>query len=309
MSDPYCQFVDHLTAERRHSPHTVRAYLNDLVQFCDFLAHGRAAFERQPEDARATPTLAALRAADRTRVRAYLAHVQTAGGSTRTAARKLAALRAAYRYFCRAGLLEENPAAQISMPKRTRPLPAVLSIPEVTALLEAPDTRQPAGARDRALLETLYSGGMRAAECAGLALADIDLGQGTARVLGKRGRERQCYLGRAASAALSAYVAVRGELGPPRGDRLFVNARGGPLTTRSIQRVVERYAAAALPGRHDVSPHTLRHSFATHLLDGGADLRVVQELLGHASLGSTQIYTHVSIERLREVYREAHPHA
>ena len=178
-------------------------------------------------------------------------------------------------------------------PKLARDLPDVLSIPEVTALLEAPDTSEPLGVRDRAILETLYSSGIRAAELAGLQVRDIDLIGCTIRVLGKRRKER----------------IARPQSGHPSETALFLNARGGPLTTRSIQRVVEKYVRQVIPAGRAVTPHTLRHTFATHMLDGGADLRVVQELLGHESLSSTQIYTHVSLERLRQVYRKAHPHA
>jgi integrase/recombinase XerC len=242
-------------------------------------------------------------------VRRFLAHVQTAGATPRTSARKLAAIRSAYRFFVRTGRLEVNPAKSVKSPKLGRDLPEVLSIPEVTALVEAPDTSTPLGKRDRALLETLYSSGIRAGELTGLKLHDIDPGNGAMRVLGKRKKERIVQLGSYAVHALEAYLAVRGQLGQPRHAVVFVNARGGPLTARSVQRVVERYVRQVLPGRHEVSPHTLRHTFATHMLDGGADLRVVQELLGHESLSTTQIYTHVSIDRLKQVYRDAHPHA
>ena len=303
------QFAHYLKAERSFSQHTLRAYLNDIDQFADYLVNGAAALRRDPGEVRDRATLDVLGRAKKNDVRAFLAHVQTAGGSPRTAARKLAALRAAYRYFARAGKLEANPAQHVKSPRLARDLPDVLTIPEVTALMEAPDASTPLGARDRALLETLYSSGVRAAECAGLALEALDLENGTMRVLGKRRKERIGQLGSYAVAALRDYLRVRHELGSPAHSALFVNFRGGRLTTRSVQRVVEKYVLQILPGRTEVSPHTLRHTFATHMLDGGADLRVVQELLGHASLSSTQIYTHVSIERLKQVYREAHPHA
>jgi integrase/recombinase XerC len=299
---------DHLAGEKNFSVHTLRGYLGDVAQFCDYLAHGAAAFERDAEE-RPVATLEALRRAGRNDVRSFLAHVRTAGGSARTAARKLAAVRAAYAYFLRTGDLETNPAREVRSPKLSRDLPGVLSIPEVTALMEAPDEATALGARDRALLEVLYSSGMRAAEAAAMQTSDLDRMEGQVRVTGKRNKERIAYLGGPALLAVERYLTVRPELGAPGHARLFVNARGGPLTTRSIQRVVERHARTALPGRPDVSPHTLRHTFATHMLDGGADLRVVQELLGHESLTSTQVYTHVSIDRLKQVYREAHPHA
>ncbi len=307
-SDVLQQFEDYLQGERGYSVHTLRAYINDLNQFCDYAAHGPAAFERE-EGERPPASLDTLRRAQRNDIRAFLAHVQTHGGTPRTSARKLAAIRAAYRFFTRIGSLGENPAASVKAPKLGKNLPDVLSIPEVTALIEAPDTSTPLGKRDRALLETLYSSGIRAAELAGLKLGDIDLDGGTMRVLGKRRKERIAYLGSPAVAAIHDYLGIRGWLSAPSHPVLFVNARGGPLTTRSVQRIVERYVRQVLPTRHEISPHTLRHTFATHLLDAGADLRVVQELLGHESLSSTQIYTHVSIDRLKQVYRETHPHA
>ena len=300
-------FVNYLESERNFSAHTLRAYMGDLAQFCRYLAHGPAGLD---EDAPTTELDVSLLArAGRNDIRAFLGHVQTRGASPRTSARKLAAIRAAYRFYLRNGGLADNPAQTLRSPKRGRALPDVLSIPEVTALLEAPDQNEPLGLRDRALLETLYSTGMRAAECAGLTLRDVDLIGGTVRIFGKRRKERVGHLGRYAVDALNDYLQVRADLGRPTHDRAFVNWRGGPLTTRSVQRVVEKYVRAVLPDRREVSPHTLRHTFATHLLDGGADLRAVQELLGHASLSSTQIYTHVSLDRLRDVYRQAHPHA
>lgn len=301
-------FEAHLRSERALSTHTLRAYMADLAQFCDYVRRGAAAFEDEDEPKRPASFDCVARA-QRNDVRAFLAHVQTAGASPRTTARKLASIRAAYRYFVRQGVIGDDPAHGVRTPKQRRDLPGVLSIPEVTALIEAPETSEALGKRDKAILETLYSSGVRAAELAGLLLDDVDLAGGTIRVMGKRRKERIAYLGGPAGEALRDYLAGRMELGAPQHRRLFVNWRGGPLTTRSVQRVIERYAREALPGRTDISPHTLRHTFATHMLDAGADLRVVQELLGHESLSSTQIYTHVSVERLREVYQQAHPHA
>lgn len=303
------RFVDHLEVERGFSVHTVRAYLRDLDQFGDYLLNGPAALQHPKTESCPPTDLATLKKAGRNEIRAFLGHVRTRGASTRTSSRKLAAIRAAYTYYVRSGEFDVNPAKSVKSPKIGRNLPEVLTIPEVTSLIEEPDTATAAGVRDRALLETLYSSGIRASELTGLALRDIDLVGGTIRVLGKRRKQRVAHLGKPAIEALHAYTRVRRELGGPTHDRLFVNARGGPLTSRSVQRVVEKYARAALPGRHGVSPHTLRHSFATHMLNAGADLRVIQELLGHESLSSTQIYTHVGIDRLKEIYRETHPHA
>lgn len=311
------RFVEYLEVERGFSAHTVRAYLNDLDQFCDYIAHGVQALERGPEHPRPPATLDALRQAERNDIRSFLAHTQTrakrasksGSGPARTSARKLAALRTAYKFFVRVNALEANPAQTVKSPKLGGDLPEVLSIPEVTALVEAPDLSAPLGIRDRAVLETLYSSGIRAGELTGLRVGSIDLGNRTMVVLGKRQKERIAHVGSHAAAALTRYLEVRPALGRPDHDFLFVNARGGPLTARSVQRIIERYVREVLPGRRSISPHTLRHTFATHMLDAGADLRVVQELLGHESLSSTQIYTHVSIDRLKQVYREAHPHA
>ncbi len=302
------QFLDNLEVERGHSAHTLRAYAGDLAQFSDFLVNGAEAFLREPGE-RPEPHEGRLAAAGRLEVRAYLAHVQTSGSRARSAARKLAALRAWFTFLVRLGRVETNPAEEVRSPKLARGLPDALSIPEVTALVEAPDLASADGIRDRAILETLYSAGVRAAELCGLRLRDVDLIGGTLSVLGKRRKERIAQLGSFAVEALERYLQIRGQLGAPRHDRLFVNQRGGPLTTRSVQRIVGKYALQAIPLRRDVSPHMLRHTFATHMLDAGADLRVVQELLGHESLSSTQIYTQVSIERLKHVYREHHPHA
>lgn len=303
------EFVKHLETERGFSPHTLRAYLADLDQFCDYVVHGPDALKRPEGEPHPPASLDALRRAGRNDIRGFLAHVQSAGGCARTSARKLAAIRAAYKFYVRISLLDDNPAQSVKSPKLPKALPDVLSIPEVTALVEAPDLDEPLGIRDRALLETLYSSGMRAAECAGIRIANLDLDSGAVIILGKRRKERIAQLGSHAVAAIKRYLEIRGLLGQPAHDRLYVNHRGGPLTTRSIQRVVEKYVRQILPGRREISPHTLRHTFATHMLNAGADLRVVQELLGHESLSSTQIYTHISIDRLKQVYREAHPHA
>lgn len=303
------QFINYLRVERNYSPHTLRAYLKDLDQFCDFVENGVRVLQKEPHEPGLRANLDTLARADKQHVRSFLAHVQTTGVSSRTAARKLASLRSAYRYFVRVDALETNPALQVKTPKLHSDLPDVLSIPEVTTLLESPDTSTVLGIRDRAVLEVLYSSGVRAAELAGLTLNDVDLGLGQMRVLGKRRKERLAQLGSYAVKALEGYFRKRHQLITSDNSRVFLNARGGPLTTRSIQRIVEKYVRQVLPGRRDITPHTLRHTFATHMLDGGADLRVVQEMLGHESLSSTQIYTHVSLTRLKEIYRQAHPHA
>lgn len=303
------KLIDYLAEERGYSAHTLRAYINDVNQFCNYVVLGPKAFDRESESPRASASVRVLRRATRDDVRAFLAHLQTSGCCARTAARKLAAVRTAYRFFLRTGDLERNPARSVRSPKLGRDLPEVLSIPEAAALVEAPDTSDPVGIRDRAILEVLYSSGIRAGELTALALGDVDLVVGTITVLGKRRKERLAQLGSCAVDAISQYLRVRPQLGNPRHDRLCVNVRGGPLTTRSVQRIVDKYVRQALPGRRNISPHTLRHTFATHMLNAGADLRVVQELLGHESLSSTQIYTHISIDRLKAVYHDTHPHA
>ncbi len=303
------QFLNHLKVERGYSPHTLRAYLNDLDQFAGYLAHGVRALRLSAEEPKTKASFEVLQAASKDQVRAFLAHVQTAGGSARTSARKLASLRSAYRFFVRMEWMDDNPAQLVKSPKLRHHLPEVLSIPDAAKLMEAPDLGEPLGLRDRALLETLYSSGVRASEAVSMRVDDLDLARGWVRVFGKRSKERLAQLGSCAVKAIEDYLPVRVALLQKDHDRLFVNFRGGPLTTRSVQRIIEKHVRAVLPGRYEITPHTLRHTFATHLLDGGADLRAVQELLGHESLSSTQIYTHMSIDHLKEVYRRAHPHA
>ncbi|MCK5862608.1 MAG: tyrosine recombinase [Candidatus Hydrogenedentes bacterium] len=303
------RYLNYLRVERNFSRHTLRAYANDITQFSDYIKNGAAALQRTEDEIRPPASLDILKSADKQRIRAFLAHAQTAGCTSRTTARKLAALRSVYNFFLREKSITINPTQGIRSPRLSKNLPEVLSIPEVTALLEAPDISTTLGKRDRAVLEVLYSCGLRAAELAGLHTGDVFYDQQTVRVLGKRSKERVVPIGSYAIAALHKFLKVRHELGHPDHECIFVNHRGGPLTTRSVQRIVARYVRDTLPTRLEVSPHTLRHTFATHILDAGADLRVVQEMLGHESLSSTQIYTHVSIERLRQVYRDAHPHA
>lgn len=286
----------------------MRAYISDLDQFGVYLKEGPQALDEDGFKVKPV-TIPLLRKADRNDVRAFLGHVRTLGGSARTTSRKLSSIRSAYAFLVRTGELKENPAQTVKSPKLSRDLPDVLSLPEVTALLEAPPSDVPLGKRDRAVLETLYSSGIRASELAGLTIRAVDLVGGTIRVMGKRKKERIAHLGESATYAIDEYVRMRDLLGRPSHGRLFVNFRGGPLTTRSVQRIVEKYVREILPDRREVSPHTLRHTFATHMLNAGADLRVVQEMLGHESLSTTQIYTHVSIDRLKEIYRATHPHA
>lgn len=302
-------FLRYCEAERNLSPHTLRNYAGDLAQFFGFLlTEYYGADEENPGDVATIP----IREVDRWKIRAFLGHLHRRGARDRTVARKLATMRTYFAFLCREGELARNPTADIATPKLSRPLPDFLSEAEVALLLAAPDPDTPLGCRDRALLEVLYSSGMRAGECAGLTVKGLDLLAGYARVLGKGRKERLSMLGRHALKALRAYVPARDQLlaAVGRADHgvLFVSRSGRPLLTRDLQRIVARAARAAGIGR-DVHPHTLRHTFATHMLDRGADLRYVQELLGHASLSTTQIYTHVTMERLQAVYAAAHPHA
>ena len=282
------EFAAHLAQVERASPHTRRAYLSDLRQLAAFLG------ERRVE----------LDAASRDDLRAFLAS-RFGNNSPATLARKQASLRTFYQHRLRMGHIADSPARRLVFPKRRVALPNVVSVDDCFALLEAPDARTVAGLRDRCALELLYGAGLRVSELTGLDLADIH--DGALRVRGKGGKERIVPLVAKAREALDKYLARRGEL-CPRSEALLLNRRGGRLTARSVARQVVRHALAAGARRH-VHPHALRHSFATHLLDMDADLRGIQELLGHASLSTTQRYTHVSSERLLQIYEESHPRA
>jgi site-specific recombinase XerC len=290
------QFLDYLEHQRHFSPHTVRAYARDLASFASLLATrlGRA------------PRLDDL---DREAVREFMS-MRIARGprrgelyAPRAVARRLAAVRAFCAYLVRRGLLEQNVAKEIRPPKIGRSLPRTLPEPRLLEALAGVSDGSPRGTRDRAVLELLYGTGMRLAELVDLDDEDIQLEGGLAQVMGKGRRERLVPLGEQATEALAAYRAVRvGGLGGP----LLRGERGGRLSRRTVQRIVARALTSAARGAQ-VSPHVLRHSFATHLLDHGAPIRAVQELLGHASIASTQIYTHVSLARLRESYERSHP--
>jgi integrase/recombinase XerC len=292
-------FVAHLRDERGLSPHTVAAYQRDVTQFLSFA--GRAGVT---DPAAVEPLL----------LRRFLALQRTRGLAASSIARKGVALRTLFRFLARRGLVAEDPAAALGVPRGPRKLPVVLKAGQVDRLLAGPRPVDPVGLRDRAVLELLYATGIRVGELCGLRLGDVDLAADTVRVLGKGARERVVPFGEPARVALLDYLAAgRSAMLPERpapGDReaLFFNRRRKPMTSRDVRGMLERYrAAAGVPA--GTSPHTLRHSFATHLLEGGADLRAVQELLGHVALTSTQTYTHVSNERLRRVYEQAHPRA
>ena len=288
-ADPVPAFLQYLAAERGASPHTLRSYAADLAELRGFLR---------------TAKVASLAAADARTLRAYLAWLHGRGLAKSSIARKLATARSCFRFLARRGLVAANPARQVASPRLPKRLPSFLPIDESNELLDASHGATLSGRRDHAILELLYASGLRVAECCGLDLEDLDRRHGTVRVLGTGGKERMVPVGDEALAAVEAYLSLRGEAGGP----LFRNVRGGRLTTRSVHNIVRRRAREAGIDRR-VTPHTLRHTFATHLLGAGADLRLIQELLGHSRLSTTQRYTHVSPEHLMKVYDAAHPRA
>jgi len=286
-------FLAHLKQERNASPHTLRAYAHDLAEF---QGHLREELRREPRP----------RDVDHLLIRAFLARLHRAGLKKSSAARKLAGLRTFFRYLCREGVLERNPARSLLSPRTERRIPAHLDEAEVSALLEfEADTAW--RTRARAILELLYATGMRCSELVGLDLLELDLDARLVRVVGKGRKERIVPFGRSAHQALIAYLPVR-EKARPRCEAVFLNARGGRLTDRSVRLIVARRLSETAVARR-ISPHALRHSFATHLLERGADLRSIQELLGHTSLSTTQRYTHVNAKHLLEIYRKTHPRA
>ena len=284
------EYLSHLALERRLSPHTVDAYRADLVGLATFLGRQGSGLDR----------------ASHGDLRRWLAQLGALGYERSSVARKAASVRGLYRYAHRRRLVPSNPATLLASPKVPKRLPSVLKKREAAELVEAPLGDDPWAVRDRAVLELLYSSGLRVAELCSLDRDDLDLDRGRVRARGKGGREREVPVGEEAADALRAYLATpRGSPGIPA---LFLNRRGKRLGTRDARAIVERYRQQVLVGRR-VSPHTLRHSFATHLMEGGADIRSVQELLGHASLENTQRYTHVSRGRLFGAYRSSHPRA
>ena len=316
-------FLEFLRLNRNASPHTVRAYQSDIAQFLAHAAHlaGTTAAAMKPS------------ALDRSAIRSFLADLHRQGQSRATAARKLAAARTFLRYLRREGVLEGDPGALVATPKREVRVPAHLSETEMDKLVAAPASDDPFGRRDRAILELFYASGLRLSELVGLDLDDVNLSQRMVRVIGKGGKPRLVPFNTSTAKAIRAYLNDRElivrqgpaeagrhaptkggshgrgvRLQPDRGRPLFVNYRGGRLGVRSVDRLVRKYVTATNT-RLGISPHALRHSFATHLLQRGADLRAIQELLGHASLSTTQRYTHVNAAQLLEVYKKSHPRA
>jgi integrase/recombinase XerC len=292
MQEVFNKYINYLTAERNASPYTVRNYTHDLLDFFGYLK-GRE--------------ITSLNEVDKQVLRGYLSRLVKDGFAKVSISRKLSAIRSFYRYLLREKLVAINPVATTSSPKLDKRLPDFLTPAETVRLLEAPDLATPQGLRDRALMELLYASGLRVSELVSLDLDQVNLDIGEIRVWGKGAKERVVLMGKPASRALSVYLSQgRPRLLTKKNNALLISRDGGRLTERSIQRILAKYARVAGIKKR-VHPHMLRHTFATHLLDGGADLRVVQELLGHANLVSTQIYTHVTKSQAKKVYLSAHP--
>jgi integrase/recombinase XerC len=300
------QFLEHLRYERNVSSHTLRNYASDLEQFLDFLGPADSSGKRKQ-----LPDISEI---DHLTIREWLAALHTAQKKKASIARKLATLRTFFQFLVREGLVELNPAKLVSTPRREKKLPKHLSIEDAIRFIESPDLETDLGKRDRAMLELMYATGVRVAELTTLNIADVDFRNQLIRVTGKRRKQRIVPFGDPAGDAIRHYLGVRDKFlfNAPVSKRddeaLFLNYQGTRITTRSVGRMVEKYIRICA-GIHNISPHALRHSFATHLLDSGADLRDIQELLGHARLSTTQVYTHVSMEKLIAVYDKAHPKA
>ncbi len=298
MDDAIRAFLTFLTVERGASSATLRSYGSDLRQLHRFVLSARLAEEPVDPSRLSTDT-----------IRAYLQWLDRKGEKRTSLARKLACIRSLYRYLTRAGLASRNPVADLRTPKQPKFLPRVLTKDDAAALMAFPSLGSIASLRDRALLETLYSTGARVSELVALNGEDLHLAEGVVQLRGKGRKERMVPIGDVAIHAITSYRDALQPTGTPtRGSApVFLNHRGGRLTSRSVARIVARYSGQLKGG--SVSPHTLRHSFATHLLDEGADLRSIQEMLGHASLGTTQKYTHVAMDQLLAVYDKSHPRA
>ena len=291
-------FLKYIAAGRNYSPHTVSAYECDLREFMEFWG---SEFPGRPM----TPG-----GVDRRAIRRFLAWLHDREFATRSIARKLACLKSFYRFLRKMHVVESNPAATVVSPRLERRLPLTLDEGSVARLMDQPDRSRAEGARDAALLEILYSSGIRLSELIGLRVADIEFDNGTIKVTGKGSKQRIIPFGAKARSALRAYLAIRAGFAA-RGSGVpnaFLSARGKPMSPKGVNRLMNRYIGM-VSEIEKRSPHVLRHTFATHLLNRGADLRAVKELLGHESLSTTQMYTHVSVDRLRKVYAQAHPKA
>ena len=297
MTGEIGDFLNYLTYERNVSTNTVEAYRADLESFVGFLCDDYLTMARDQLE---------LRRVDHLAVRAYLAHLARRSLRRSSIARHLSAMRSFFKYLMREGAVDANPARGVATPKGEKHLPSVLQTSDIALLLEQPDTATPLGVRDRAWLELLYASGLRIGELVGIDVDDVELRARLVKVRGKGSKERIVPFGSKAEEAVRAWVSLR-QVQPDQ-HALFTNYRGERITARSVRRLFERYVRGAAL-RAGVSPHTLRHSFATHLLNAGADLRGIQELLGHASLSTTQKYTHLNDWQLIAVYRKAHPRA
>lgn len=297
MQSEIGDFLDYLTYERNVSINTVAAYRTDLESFVSFLCNDYFTLGRDQLD---------FRKVDNLTIRAYLAHLARRKLSRASIARHLSAMRTFFRYLMREGEVDANPARTVATPKREKHLPSVMQPADVALLLEQPDVSTPLGLRDQAFLELLYASGLRISELVGIDLDDIEVRAKLVKVRGKGAKERIVPFGSKAEQAVRAYLPARHAA--PDEEALFVNYKGERITARSVRRLFDRYVRAAAL-RAGISPHTLRHSFATHLLNAGADLRGIQELLGHASLSTTQKYTHLNDGELLKVYKKAHPRA
>jgi integrase/recombinase XerC len=306
------QFLDYLKLEKHFSDYTVKSYGADLIQFAQFLGGeiGRSGGERQAP-ATGDSTDDRHIKCDPLTIRDFLNYLYGQNYTKSTTARKLATLRSFYKFLIRRGVVSVNPLSTIRTPKQEKRLPKCLDLEQVQKLLDAPGDADLLSARDKAMLEVLYSSGIRVSELVELEMADLDLQEGVLRVRGKGRKDRLTPIGSQAIKALQRYFELRAVDGRSQNShvhRVFLNKHGDALSTRSVRRKLDKYllSAGLDPG---ISPHTLRHSFATHLLNNGADLRSVQELLGHQSLSTTQIYTHLTTQRMKEVYDSAHPRA
>lgn len=294
-------FLNHMRVEKNASKFTISNYKTDLMQYFQFLAaKENLPFEQMTNDL-----------IDHKSVREYLASIHNKGQSKATAARKLAALRSYVKYLCRHNILSDNPIAAVSTPKQEKKLPKFLYNQEIDLLMKAPDLKKPLGIRDKAILETLYASGIRVSELTGLNLKDLDFSEEYIKVTGKGGKDRLIPLGHQAKAALEFYLRksrpfLLKQQAEDSNEAVFLNRFGGRLSNRGIRDVLNKYVKE-IALNQKISPHTLRHSFATHLLNNGADLRSVQELLGHVRLSTTQIYTHLTRENIKSIYNTTHP--
>ncbi|WP_027417366.1 site-specific tyrosine recombinase XerD [Aneurinibacillus terranovensis] len=295
MENLITQFIHYLTVERGLAANTLESYRRDLVSYCGYVKK---------------EGIANLKSTNRMQIIGYLLNLQQKGRATATISRNLASIRAFYQFLLREKFIDNDPSVNLESPKIEKRLPHVLSIDEVESLLNGPQIQTPAGQRDKAMLELLYATGIRVSELVNLNVTDINLGMGFVKCMGKGSKERIIPIGRVAIENVTAYI----ERGRPflkkksQEEAMFLNHHGRRLSRQGFWKIIKKYASLARIEK-EITPHTLRHSFATHLLENGADLRSVQEMLGHADISTTQIYTHVTKSRLKEVYAKAHPRA